>query len=124
MHNSAQKSSLLPLALKALLFLTLVLILVPEQSSAQSNSDLERVLKQMDATAAAFRTAEANFAWDQYSKVVDETDTQKGKTYFRRQGNDTQMAADIMEPDKKYVLYTDGKVQIYQPKIDQVTVYN
>jgi outer membrane lipoprotein-sorting protein len=34
------------------------------------------------------------------------------------------MAADIMEPDKKYVLYTDGKVQIYQPKIDQVTAYN
>ena len=101
-----------------------VLILFSAWSFAQSNADLERVLKQMDATAANFRTTEATFEWDQYSKVVDETDTQKGKTYFRRQGNETQMAADIAEPDKKYVLYADGKVQIYQPKIDQITVYN
>ena len=102
----------------------LVLTLFSAWSFGQSNADLERVLKQMDATAANFRTTEANFQWDQYSKVVDETDTQKGKTYFRRQGNETQMAADITEPDKKYVLYADSKVQIYQPKIDQITVYN
>jgi outer membrane lipoprotein-sorting protein len=124
MHNSAQRSSLLPFQRKALFFLTLALSIVPGQVSAQSNADLDRVLKQMDTTAANFHTTEANFVWDQYSKVVDETDTQKGKTYFRRQGNETQMAADITEPDKKYVLYTDSKVQIYQPKIDQVTVYN
>jgi outer membrane lipoprotein-sorting protein len=34
------------------------------------------------------------------------------------------MAADISEPDKKYILYSGGKVQVYQPKIDQVTEYN
>ncbi len=34
------------------------------------------------------------------------------------------MAADFVEPDKKYVIYSGGKVQIYQPKIDQVTEYN
>jgi len=28
------------------------------------------------------------------------------------------------EPDKKYVLFSDSKVQIYQPRIDQITVYN
>jgi outer membrane lipoprotein-sorting protein len=102
----------------------LVILISPLLSYAQSNPDLERVLKQMDATAANFRSAEADFVWNQYSKVVDETDSQKGRTYFRRQGNEIQMAADITEPDKKYVLYTDSKVQIYQPKIDQVTVYN
>ena len=35
-----------------------------------------------------------------------------------------QMAADISEPDKKCILYSGGKVQVYQPKIDQVTEYN
>jgi outer membrane lipoprotein-sorting protein len=89
-----------------------------------SNPDLERVLKQMDATAANFHTTQATFVWDQYQKVVDETDSQNGKVYFRKQGQETQMAADIAAPDTKYVLFTDGKVQIYQPKIDQVTVYN
>jgi outer membrane lipoprotein-sorting protein len=34
------------------------------------------------------------------------------------------MAADFVEPDKKYVIYSGGKVQVYQPKIDQVTVYD
>ena len=91
---------------------------------AQTNADLERVLGQMDNAAAKFRSTEAIFVWNQYAKVVDETDTQKGRIYFRRNGGDTQMAADVMEPDKKYVVYSEGKVQLYQPKIDQVTVYN
>lgn len=90
----------------------------------QNNAALQQVLNQMDETAANFRSTEASFVWNQYQKVVDETDTQKGKIYFRRSGKDTEMAADITEPDKKYVLFSDSKVQVYQPKIDQVTVYN
>ena len=78
----------------------------------------------MDNTAENFRSTEASFVWDQYQKVVDETDTQKGKVYFRRANKEIQMAADITEPDKKYVLFSDSKVQMYQPSIDQVTVYN
>jgi outer membrane lipoprotein-sorting protein len=89
-----------------------------------SSPELERVLDQMDKTAANFRGTEANFVWDQYQKVVEETDTQKGRIYFRRSGDDIEMAADMQEPDKKYVLFAEGKVQIYQPKIEQVTVYN
>jgi len=78
----------------------------------------------MDAAARNFHSAEASFVWDQYQKVVDETDSEKGTIYFRRQDNETQMAADISEPDKKYVVYSGGKVQVYQPKIDQVNEYN
>jgi outer membrane lipoprotein-sorting protein len=33
------------------------------------------------------------------------------------------MMADIKQPDKKFVLYKDGKLQIYQPKIEQVMSY-
>jgi outer membrane lipoprotein-sorting protein len=91
---------------------------------SQQSPELEKVLDQMDKTAAAFRSTQADFVWDQYQKVVDETDTQKGKVYFRRTGDVTQMAADILEPDKKYILFTDSKVQIYQPRIDQVSVIN
>lgn len=96
------------------------------QAPAGSSSApaLERVLSQMDSAAANFRTAEADVTWDQYQKVVDEHETQKGKVYFRRAGNEIQMAADITEPDQKYVLFKDSKVQVYQPKIEQVTVYN
>lgn len=85
---------------------------------------LESVLNQMDAAAANFHSAQADFVWDQYQRVVDETDTQKGKLYFRRAGKETQMAADITEPEKKYMLFAGGKLSVYQPKIDQVTEYD
>jgi outer membrane lipoprotein-sorting protein len=104
--------------------LTLAGLSIVARAQAQSNSALEHVLDQMDNTAKNFRTTEASFVWDQYQKVVDETDSQKGTVYFRRAGNETQMVADIAEPDRKYVLFAGGKVQVYQPKIDQVTAYN
>ena len=85
---------------------------------------LETVLNQMDAAAASFQSAQADFIWDQYQRVVDETDTQKGKLYFRRAGKEMQMAADIFEPEKKYMLFANGKFSVYQPKIDQVTEYD
>jgi len=93
---------------------------------AQPNDakDLDRVLSQMDSAAKTFRTAEASLTSNQYTKVVDETDTQKGKVYFQRRGKDVAMAADITEPDKQYAIYANGKAQIYNPKIDQVNEYN
>jgi len=85
--------------------------------------NLEAVLDSMDKAAAGFRTAQTDFVWDQYQKVVDEHDLQKGTMYFRRQGDDVQMAADITVPDKKYVLFSDGMVSVYVPKAGQVTEY-
>lgn len=85
---------------------------------------LEAALNAMDQAAASFRTAQCDFVWDQYQKVVDDHDYQKGTMYFRRQGNDVQMAADITSPVKKYVLFTGSMVSLYQPAIDQVTEYS
>jgi outer membrane lipoprotein-sorting protein len=113
------RHSLIPL-----LAIVLLSVAALPQPSSETSSELEKVLDQMDKAAAAFHTTEASFEWDQYQKVVEETDIQKGKVYFRRSGEETQMAADISEPDKKYVLFADSKVQIYQPRIDQITVYN
>jgi len=86
--------------------------------------NLESVLTSMDKAAANFRTAQCDFVWDQYQKVVDDHDYQKGTMYFRRQGNDVQMAADITSPARKYVLFTGDLVSLYEPSIDQVTQYN
>jgi outer membrane lipoprotein-sorting protein len=96
----------------------------PAELPVIASAPLERVLSQMDSAASSFRTTEAAVLWDQYQKVVDEHEAQKGKVYFRRSGKEIQMAADITEPDQKYVLFTGAKVQVYQPKIEQVTAYN
>jgi outer membrane lipoprotein-sorting protein len=84
---------------------------------------LESVLRKMDEAAASFQSTQADFVWDQYQKVVDEHDTQKGTVYYRRAGKEIEMMAEIKEPDPKFVLYKDGKLQVYQPKIEQVIVY-
>jgi outer membrane lipoprotein-sorting protein len=111
--------------MKIVLTAIIVSILLAPIGRAQANSaGVERVLAEIDTASKSFRSAEASFVWDQYQKVIDETDTQKGRIYFRRQDGEIQMAADISEPDKKYILYSGGKVQVYQPKIDQVTEYN
>ena len=94
-------------------------------SNPGSSSSLDGVLTQMDSAAAQFRNAEADFVWDQYQKVVNETDTQKGKVYYRRTGKgETQMSANIQLPEQKYVLFADGKVRLYQPRIEQVNEYD
>jgi len=94
------------------------------QDPADSKSSLEKALTSMDQAAASFKSAQATFVWDQFQKVVNETDTQKGTVYFRRQNQEVQMAADIADPDKKYVLFSQGKVRVYQPRIEQVTEYD
>ena len=78
----------------------------------------------MDSAAEKFHTTEASVVWDQYQKVVDEHETQKGKVYFRRSGNEIQMAADITEPDEKYVLFSGSRWRSTSPKSRQVTAYN
>ena len=83
--------------------------------------NLEAVLNTMDKAAANFHTAQTDFEWDQYQKVVDEHDIQKGTMYFRRQSEDVQMAADITSPEKKYVLFNGTVVSVYLPKAGQVT---
>jgi outer membrane lipoprotein-sorting protein len=103
----------------AVFFLTLV----PTFAFAQ-NAQLENVLNSMDKAAANFKTVETDFVWDQFSKVVNDHDLQEGTMYFRRNGNNVEMAANVSKPDNKQILFSNGVVQVYQPKIEQVTKYD
>jgi outer membrane lipoprotein-sorting protein len=118
--NMEQTLTIRPILRNALVGAVLF-ILATTIAQAQN---LESVLASMDKAAANFRSAQCDFVWDQYQKVVDEHDYQKGTMYFRRQGSDVQMAANIASPAKKYVLFTGDMVSVYQPAIDQVTQYN
>ncbi len=96
--------------------------------------NLDTVLKKMDAAAAGFHAVQADFEWDRYEKVIDEVDdVQTGTIYYRRNGKDIEMIADIkmdgsgdkpLKPEPKYLLFRGGKIQMYQPKPDQLTVYD
>jgi outer membrane lipoprotein-sorting protein len=92
---------------------------------------LEEVLKKMDAVAATFHSAQAEFEWDIYQKVIDEIiDVETGTIYYRRSARDVDMMAQVkmagsspttVKAEPKFVLYSGGKLRLYQPKIDQVT---
>jgi outer membrane lipoprotein-sorting protein len=92
--------------------------------SQTDSAALDKVLSQMDAAAARFHTTEARVTYDEYQKVINDTETETGKIYFRREGGEVQMAVDFDAPDVKYVRYTGGKVQVYLPKADEVDEYS
>jgi outer membrane lipoprotein-sorting protein len=106
-------------------------------AAQQKNDDpvtLGSVLKRMDSFSASFRSAQAEFEWDNYQRVIDEmVDVQTGTIYYRRAGKEIDMMAYIrkagtsvssLKPEPKYVLFSKGKISMYQPKPDQVTVYD
>jgi len=105
----------------------------PPQDPVEA-SPLNTVLKKMDTAAAGFRRTQAEFEWDAYEKVIDEIDEyQTGTIYYRRAGKEIEMMADVkragndltkLKPEPKYVLFSKGKVKMYQPKTDQVTEFD
>jgi outer membrane lipoprotein-sorting protein len=91
----------------------------------QGTDPLENVLRTMDQTAATFRSAQADFVWTTYNAVIKEVDgTDKGKIYFRRNGKEIEMAADIAPPDEQQIIFSGGKIKVYRAQTKQVNVYD
>jgi outer membrane lipoprotein-sorting protein len=101
--------------------LVLVATLATEASYA---ADLDKILAQMDAASAKFQNAQADFGWDNYTKVVDDHELQTGTIYFERVGGQTQMAALVRQPTKKTVVYKDATLSYYDPSLDQLNVFS
>lgn len=104
------------------------------QAQPADSCDLDAVLKKMNTIAASFRTVQADFEWDSYEKVINEVDEiQTGTVYYRRNGKEIEMMAVVkmagsdpakLKAEPKYVLFSNGKVSMYQPTPDTVTVYD
>src|SRR5438874_38240 len=74
----------------------------PKPAPVPSDKELlETVLKKMDTAAVAFHTTEADFQWDQFTRVISSTDTQAGKIYFRRNAKNIEMFADVQQVNGK-----------------------
>lgn len=117
MKTDRQPNRFVAVLLSSLLWVAL------SNAAAQTDPNLQKALTAMDNAAANFHSAQADFVWEQYFKVVNDHDSQKGTVYYRKSGKDTQMMADITDPAPKSVLFSDGKVQVYEPKLKRVTSY-
>jgi outer membrane lipoprotein-sorting protein len=85
---------------------------------------LDEVLRQMDAASLKFQSAEADFRWDLYERVVKQTTTQTGTIYFKKQGITTVMGAKVVSPSTKIIEFRNGIVRLFDPGTDHLTIIN
>jgi outer membrane lipoprotein-sorting protein len=121
-RGESKSGEIMYLRVRRVIFGVVAAVALASFASAQ-DATLEHILTEMDTAAKDFRSLQATFVWDQFTKVVKETDTSKGSVYFQREGSGIKMAADITDPAPKAVLFADGEVKMYEPKVDHVTSY-
>jgi outer membrane lipoprotein-sorting protein len=79
-------------------------------------------LRQMDAASLKFQSAEANFRWDLYEKVVKETTTQVGTIYFKKESGSTVMGAKMTSPAPKLIEFKNGRLRLFDPGTNHLTI--
>ncbi len=102
--------------MKFLQWLVAGIVVVPALGArAQSSTHLETILAQMDAASAKFRSAEADFQWDLFERVVRSTSSKTGRIYFKRDKGGTSMGAKIARPSVTILSYERGMLQVFDP---------
>jgi outer membrane lipoprotein-sorting protein len=86
--------------------------------------DLQHLLAQMNTASKGFSSAQADFQWDSFQMVVQETTVQKGKMFLRRTSKGMDAALHVTSPDPTQVVFKNCELSFYQPKIEQVTQRN
>ncbi len=108
----------------------LVLFCGTAAAGAQTASpQLNALLAKMDAASKNFKSAQADFKWDYYEKIVHDTTTQTGIIYFQREGGSTEMGAVITDPAAngkvvKGIHFKGAELQMFDPGVNQITVLN
>jgi len=93
--------------------------LLPAMAPAQQ-SNLDKVLAQLDQASAKFQSTQADFEWDNYERVVKETTKQSGSIYFLRKGAETQVGARITSPALQILQVQNGIGQKFDPALNQI----
>lgn len=97
--------------------------------TAFAASDLNTVLRKLDAASAQFRSTSADVEFDSIqTDPIPDKDVQKGTVYYERKGNGFQMGVHIAEvngkPVPKVIVVSGGVFRLYEKMIDQVTTSN
>lgn len=103
--------------------------LAAKAAGAAPADDLNRVLRQLDATAANFHSTAADFEFDSVeTDPVYDKEVQKGTVYYERNGSGFRMAAHINEINGKAVpktyTYAGGVFKLYEKLTNQVTTFS
>jgi outer membrane lipoprotein-sorting protein len=108
------------------IFLSLLLssLLLPCAANAQTKpGELDAVIRQLDAASAKFKTAEADFQWDFYERVVKQTTTQHGSVYFKKSGDNLEMGAKVNPPGAKFFSFKKDQLAVFDPGTHDLKVF-
>jgi outer membrane lipoprotein-sorting protein len=94
-------------------------------AQAPASADLQKIIAQLNTASTKFMSAQADFSWDEYQAVVEESDVQTGTISFQRKKSATLMAAQIKQENgkdaPKTIVYDGAQLDFYQPAIKQIT---
>jgi outer membrane lipoprotein-sorting protein len=106
----------------SLLLSSVALVTTPALPAQPKPGHLDGVLRQMDEASLKFQSAEADFRWDLYERVVKQTTTQTGTIYFKKAGTSTVMGAKISSPTTRLLEYRNGALRLFDPGTNHLTV--
>jgi outer membrane lipoprotein-sorting protein len=118
---------LLKPALTAVLFVSLPFAAVSAQAQA-ANASLASVLAKLDASAATFKSAQADITWDNVQTVpIPDSDLQTGTAIFARSGSGMEVAVHLKTDNgsavQKDMVYANGVGKLYEARIKQMQVF-
>jgi outer membrane lipoprotein-sorting protein len=106
--------------------LMVALPLSAQTAPPASSADLPKVISELNTAAAKFVSAQADFAWDQFTAVVQQHDSQTGNINFERKKDVTLVAAYLLKDNGKdaprTIVFDGNEVHFYEPTIKQVTI--
>ncbi len=87
--------------------------------------NLGDVLAKMDGSAAAFHDMQADLRWVTYTALVDDTSVETGDIVVRRhESGQVDLLISFDEPSRRDLLVEGTLVQMFQPKINQVSEFD
>jgi outer membrane lipoprotein-sorting protein len=78
----------------------------------------------MDQAALRFASMAADLEYTKVTVIVDDHSTERGKIFFEKSKGKLRVMLAFRSPAEKYVLFQDGKVSIYRPKIAEIEEYS
>ncbi len=90
-----------------------------------SAATVEQTLAAMDAASASFKAMSAKVQWVSHQGVVNEDNTDRGTIALRRPApGEMTMLIELTDPNRKSVLLSGKKLELYFPKIQTVQEYD
>src|SRR5438132_1508 len=120
MKTETAKSTKGTVLLKAFLCLLCLLWLRPLSIQAQSTFTLDQVFAKMDGVAKDFHSVESDLERTHVTVLVNDKDVSSGKFYYVRQGKEPRVKMELTKPALQKLLIDKGKLQLYEPNINQV----